>query len=225
MQNVSFGFKRKILRNISCSIKDEGQVIALFGPNGAGKTTILNVLANYYQKKTGSVRTNNTFFFLPDHAYIPEDLTIKKCLAHFRQLYMTFNVVRARKMLDQLKLDYDKKISEYSKGMKEQLHTVMALAQDVDTYLFDEPLAAVDPLTRDRLLNFIMTGRKPGSNIIISTHLIGDVSDIFDEVIFMDEGQILLHDNVKSLQEKYKQSLEDIYKGVMTDANSFRTNR
>jgi ABC-2 type transport system ATP-binding protein len=225
IQNLNFGFKGKILDDVNLTVKSEGQVIALFGPNGAGKTTILNVLADYYQKKTGTVRTDSTFFFLPDHSYIPEDWTIKKCLTAFTQLYTTFNVTRAQKMLDSLKLDYNKKIGEYSKGMKEQLHTVLALAQDVDTYLFDEPLAAVDPLTRERLLSFIMNDRKPGSNIIISTHLIGDVSDIFDEVIFIDEGRIILHDSVQNLLKQYNDSLENIYKEVMTHANSFRTNR
>jgi len=225
IQNLNFGFKQNILDDICLRIEDDGQVIALLGPNGAGKTTILNVLANYYQKSTGTIKTENSFFFLPDKEYIPEDLTITKCLHAFEQLYTTFNVTRAEKMFDKLKLDFNKKIGEYSKGMKEQLHTVLALAQDVDTYLLDEPLAAVDPLTRERLIDFIMNDRRVGSNVIVSTHLIGDVSDIFDEVIFIDEGKIMLHDKVDEVIKKYDQPLEDVYKEVMRNARSFRENR
>jgi ABC-2 type transport system ATP-binding protein len=225
IQNLNFGFKGKILDDINLTVQNEGQVIALFGPNGAGKTTILNVLANYYQKKTGTIETDNKFFFLPDEPYLPEDWTITKCLASFNQLYDTFNEARARKMLDSLKLDFNKEIAEYSKGMKEQLHTVLALAQDVDTYLFDEPLAGVDPLTRERLLSFIMHDRKPGSTIIISTHLISDVSDIFDEVMFLDEGKIILHDSVNRLLDEYNDTLENVYKKVMLHASSFSANR
>jgi len=225
IQSLNFGFKQKILDDVCLNIGNEGQVIALFGPNGAGKTTILNVLADYYQKKTGTIKTDNTFFFLPDKEYIPNDLTIAKCLVYFQHLYTTFNVERAQKMLGGLKLDFNKKIGEYSKGMKEQLHIVFALAQDVDTYLLDEPLASVDPLTRERLVSFIMNDRKPGSNVIISTHLIGDIANLFTEVIFIDEGKILLYEKTEVLMAKHNRDLEAIYKEVMMNVSSFRENR
>ena len=106
-------------------------------------------------------------------------------------------------------------ISSYSKGMKEQLHLAFLLCHDVDTYLLDEPLAAVDPLTRDILIDLIMKFKTNSGVTIISTHLIQDMDKLFDEVIFMSNGKILLYNSVPQLFEKYPGlSLDDIYKEV-----------
>lgn len=215
VKNLSFRLKRTILDDITLSIEPKGQIIALLGPNGSGKTTLMNVLADLYQKYEGNVHDVGKVQLLPDYVYIPEDLTIRECFNLFGQVYDTFNIEKAIQIFSYLNLNQDQLISSYSKGMKEQLHLAFLLCHDVDTYLLDEPLAAVDPLTRDILIDLIMKFKTNSGVTIISTHLIQDMDKLFDEVIFMSNGKILLHNSVPQLFEKYPGlSLDDIYKEV-----------
>lgn len=214
LKNISFRFgKNYILENINLNINQENQIIGLLGPNGAGKTTFFNILTDYYQKYEGEINNDEfTYFLLPDKEYIPENLTINTCLKDFKNLYAEFNVDRAIKMLNELNLDFNQKISDFSKGMKEQLHLIFSLAQDVDLYVFDEPLAAVDPITRDILIELIKNGRKNNSIAIISTHLVQDMDDLFNEIIIMNNGKILIHEKTESLTSRYQKSINNIYK-------------
>ncbi|WP_099810318.1 ATP-binding cassette domain-containing protein [Streptococcus suis] len=215
INKLSFGFDKPILKDIDLKIAHSGQVIALLGPNGSGKTTLMNVMAGLYQKHSGTIKDTSSVFFLPDHSYIPEDLTIKECLELFQKLYGTFNKNKAIQILKYLRLDKNKSISAYSKGMKEQLHLVFLLSQDVNVYLLDEPLAAVDPLTRDILIDLIIKFKNENSVTIISTHLVLDMEKIFDEVIFMRDGKVILYNTVAQLQNEFPEmSLDDIYKEV-----------
>lgn len=217
--NINFGFNKVILKDVNLTLESRNQIIGVLGPNGAGKTTLLNVLAGYYQKYAGDLETDKTFL-LPDTEYIPEDLMIKKCIRMFPHLYRNFNVTRAEQMVDFLHLDRNKRFKEFSKGMKEQTHILLALAQDVDTYLFDEPLAAVDPYNRKILLNLIEKFRRKDSKVLISTHLIEDIHSVFDEVIFIRDGRILLYEPVAKIMENCHGSLEEKYLEVMGNENS-----
>lgn len=220
INDLSFSFQTKILKDINMHIENNNQIIALLGPNGAGKTTLLNILANLYQKYIGRVSIKGKVFFLPDISFIPSDLTIESCLEEFPYLYPQFNKARAIQMLNYLKLDKKKKISDYSKGMKEQLHLVFTLSQDVELYLLDEPLAAVDPLTRDILIDLIIKFRNKDSITIISTHLVQDMEQLFDEIIMLRDGKILMHESVESLLTKFDHlKLDEVYKEVNRDEN------
>lgn len=223
VRNLYFSFgKKNILNDISLNIKQENKIIGLLGPNGAGKTTLFNILTNYYQKFQGEVNNNEfTYFLLPDREYIPGNLTIKSCLKDFQKLYANFNKDRATSMLEKLDLDFNQKISNFSKGMKEQLHLIFSLAQDVDLYVFDEPLAAVDPVTRDILIELIKNGRRENSVAIISTHLVQDMDELFNEVIIINHGKIKLHENTQKLIAEHNTSLNNIYKERVKIANNY----
>ncbi|HAR7074105.1 TPA: ABC transporter ATP-binding protein [Staphylococcus aureus] len=223
IRNLYFSFGKKyILNDISLNIEQENKIIGLLGPNGAGKTTLFNILTNYYQKFQGEVNNKDfTYFLLPDGEYIPGNLTIKDCLKDFPELYFNFNKDRAIRMLEKLNLDFNKKISSFSKGMKEQLHLIFSLAQDVDLYVFDEPLAAVDPVTRDILIELIKNGRRENSVAIISTHLVQDMDELFYEVIIINHGKIVLYKNTKKLIDEHNDSLNNIYKESAIIANNY----
>lgn len=214
--------KKTVLNEISLNIENNNQVIALLGPNGAGKTSLLKTIAGFYQKYTGSVNINkDDVFLLPDFEFIPKEMSIKNCIEDFKILYKNFNSTRLFQMLTYLKIDKNKKISEYSKGMKEQVHLVFALSQDVKLYLFDEPLAAVDPLTRDTMIHLIENFRNPNSVAIISTHIVSDMERLFDEVIMINEGKVLLYDNTSGLVREKNKPLDQIFKEVMANASTF----
>lgn len=223
-RHLSFGFNRhKILKDLSLNLENRNQIIALLGPNGAGKTTLLNIWAGFYQKYKGQISKDSyRAFLLPDSPFIPKDMTIESCLKDFKSLYSHFNEKRARQMLKDFRLDPKKKVADYSKGMKEQLHLVFALAQDVDYYLLDEPLAGVDPLTREILIDLIKRYRRPNSVAIISTHLVQDMEELFDEVLMINDGKLILYENVRALQDDYRGlALDDIYKEVNRNVGTY----
>ncbi|MBX5317032.1 MULTISPECIES: ATP-binding cassette domain-containing protein [Staphylococcus] len=223
LKNIFFNFgNNNILSDINLNIEQENKIIGLLGPNGAGKTTLFNILTNYYQKYHGEINNDEfTYFLLPDKEYIPGNLTINTCLKDFQKLYTNFNKDRALKLLNKLNLDFNKKIADFSKGMKEQLHLIFSLAQDVDLYVFDEPLAAVDPVTRDILIELIKNGRKENSVAIISTHLVQDMDELFDEVIIINHGKIVLHEKTELLTNQYNDTLNNIYKESAKNADTY----
>ena len=193
--------KHTILKNINLEIKKQDSIIGIFGPNGAGKTTLLSVLAGIINKYEGSIEGLNkeNFSFLPDKPYIYKDLKLKNVLSYFDGEYSSFNVQKARRLLNDLGLDENMRIIDCSKGM-------------LDYYFFDEPLAAVDPLTRDRLMEIIEKEKKPGSIVLISTHLISDVEQLFTDVIMIKNGEIILYDSVEKLKKESGKGLETLFK-------------
>ncbi len=210
--------KKPIIKQMNLKPKVDGGIIGLLGPNGAGKTTFLNTLAGNIGTYSGSIQLKQKALLLPDKPYLYGYLSIGECIDIFSRLYPDFNKEKAIKLIDSIGLNQQVKIKQCSKGMSEQLHIILAICREVSLYLFDEPLAAVDPLSRERLLELMVNHRAPGSTLLISTHLIDDVDHIFDEVIFMDEGQVVLHEEVSVLLSTFNKRLEEVYKEVMRDA-------
>ena len=99
-----------------------------------------------------------------------------------------------------------------SKGMQEKVQLVLVMSREVDLYILDEPLGGVDPATRDYILDTILSNFKEGSSVIISTHLISDIERILDEVIFIDNGKIILESDADTLRNKEKESIDEIFR-------------
>lgn len=210
--------KKPIIKQMNLTPKVDGGVIGLLGPNGAGKTTLLNMLAGNINTYSGSVHLAQRAVLLPDKPYLYGYLSVGECVDLFGRIYTDFNKEKALKLIEWIGLDRHLKVKQCSKGMSEQLHIILAISREVALYLFDEPLAAVDPLSRERMIELMLNHRAPGSTLLVSTHLIDDVDYIFDEVIFMAEGQVVLHEEVSVLLSTYNKKLEEIYRGVMRDA-------
>lgn len=210
--NVYLG-KSHILKNVNISIDIDGSIIGLFGPNGAGKTTLINTLTGSINRYTGSINGMTTgISYLPDKPFLYKAMRLEDAIRYYKDAFKDFDAEKARKLFRELGLELNQKISQCSKGMSEQIHMILSICRNVELYLFDEPLAAVDPLTRDDLMAMIKNERKPGSVALISTHLISDVEALFDKVIMIKDGKIILQDEVKKLKEDNKENLEQIFK-------------
>lgn len=209
--------KKEILKDISFSLPVDGNIIGLFGPNGAGKTTLLRTLVGLISTYTGDVIVTDAkkVAFLPDGPYLYSFLKITDCIELFATRYEDFNTDKAIRIFDELGLSRTQKISASSKGMLEQIHLALTISRDASLYVLDEPLAAVDPLTRDLLMDMIINYRNPRGTVIISTHLINGVERLFDEVIMIHGGKLMLHDSAEALKSSYEMSLEDIFKVKM----------
>lgn len=211
------------LNNLNLKIK-KGKIVGLLGPNGAGKTTLIKVAASLLSCNSGnmlidgkslSVKTKKIVAYLPDKDFLYGWMTIKEALKFFKNFFEDFDYKKALKMVSDLGLDLNSKINSLSKGMQEKLNISLIFSRKAKLFLFDEPLAAVDPSMRKKIIKIILNNFDRDSSIIISTHLINDVEELFDEVVFINEGKVLLHDNVEVLKQKHKESIEELFKEVI----------
>lgn len=208
--------RRPVLHDLTLEIPVAGQIVGLSGPNGAGKTTLIRCLVGLVERYDGQVDVpHGSISYMPDHAYLYDFLKVSESLDLFRARYPDFSTTRADEIFGRLGIDRSRRVGELSKGMSEQLHLALTFSRSCSLYVLDEPLAAVDPYTRDLLLDIIVEARAPGSTILVSTHIIQEVERIFDEVVMIADGRLLIHDSVDSVRSRTGLSLEEIFKREM----------
>ena len=211
---------KKILDDVNLVIP-EGKIIGLLGKNGAGKSTLIKSINDlltidegeilFKGKKLG-VYSKENISYLPERTYLDKSMKVSEVINYFSEFYKDFDKERAYRLLKDLKLDSEKRIIKMSKGMQEKLQLILVMSRDADLYILDEPLSGVDPATRDYILDTILSNFKEGASIIISTHLITDIERILDEVIFIDEGKIVLNSSADELRNKEKSSIDEIFR-------------
>ena len=220
----SFG-EKEVLKNINLKI-EKGRIIGLLGKNGQGKTTLLKLINTLLTPTEGEIlikgeklgiESKKIISFLPERTYLDKEMSIKEIFKFFSDFYDNFNLAKAKKLLKDLDLDINEKLSKMSKGMQEKLQLILVMSRDAELYILDEPLGGVDPATRDYILDVILANFKEGASIIISTHLIGDIERILDDVIFIDKGKIVKVTSPDELRKKEKGTIEEIY---MSNNNS-----
>lgn len=217
--NKNYGNK-KVLKNINFSIP-RGKIIGLLGKNGTGKTTLIKLINDLLTLDSGEilidgkkvgVESKKIISYLPERTYLDKSMTVNEVIDMFSEFYDNFDAKKARKLLKDLKLDVNSKLSKMSKGMQEKVQLVLVMSRKALLYILDEPLGGVDPATRDYILDTILTNFNEGASVIISTHLIADIERILDEVIFIDNGKIDLIEEADKLREKEKTSIDEIFR-------------
>ena len=212
--------EKEVLKNINLKIP-KGKIIGLLGKNGTGKTTLIKTINDLLVPTSGKVLVNGEkpgvaskeiIAYLPERTYLDKQMTIKDALKYFSEFYNNFNIEKARKLLKDLNLEENMKISKMSKGMQEKLQLVIVMSREAKLYILDEPLGGVDPATRDYILDTILSNFSEGASVIISTHLISDIERILDEVIFIDKGKIVLQSDTDELRTKEKGSIDEIFR-------------
>ena len=212
--------KKTILQDINLKIP-RGKIIGLLGKNGAGKSTLIKLINDLLTSTSGEILINGEnpgvnskkiIAYLPERTYLNKEMTIKQAIKYFEEFYNNFDSEKAIRLLKDLNLDINKKISKMSKGMQEKLQLVLVMSRDAELYILDEPLGGVDPATRDYILDTILSNFSEGASVIISTHLISDVERILDEVIFVDQGKIVLTSSADELRNKEKQSIDEVFR-------------
>jgi len=215
----SFGNK-KVLTDINLKIP-RGKIIGLLGKNGTGKTTLIKLINDLLTPTSGKILINGKevgveskkiISYLPERTYLDKSMTVSKVIEYFESFYEDFDSEKAIKLLNDLDLDLNQKLSKMSKGMQEKVQLVLVMSRKADLYILDEPLGGVDPATRDYILDTILSNFNEGASVIISTHLISDIERILDEVIFIDKGKIVLVSNSDELRKKENSSVDEIFR-------------
>lgn len=211
---------KEILKDINLKIP-RGKIIGLLGKNGMGKTTLIKLMNDLLIPTSGEVLINGekpgvnskkVIAYLPEKTYLSKEMTIKQVIKYFEEFYDNFDIEKAINLLDDLDLDINLKISKMSKGMQEKLQLVLVMSRNAELYILDEPLGGVDPATRDYILDTILSNFNDGASLIISTHLIADIERILDEVIFINNGKIVLTSCADELRNKENASIDEIFR-------------
>jgi len=221
LKNVSKNFgNKKVLEKVNLKIP-RGKIIGLLGKNGTGKSTLIKLINDLLTPSSGEILINgkpigveskNIIAYLPERTYLDKTMTVEEVLNYFEGFYENFDIGKAKKLLKELDLDINSKLSKMSKGMQEKVQLVLVMSRNAELYILDEPLGGVDPATRDYILDTILTNFNENASVLISTHLISDIEKILDEVIFIDKGKIILTGNTDELRSKENSSIDEIFR-------------
>lgn len=210
------------INNLTVSIP-RGKIIGLLGPNGSGKTTLIKMLTGLLTPSQGSIKINGEYpgtgskarvAYLPDRTYLNNNDRISDLLGFFADFYVNFSREKAAEMLKSLNIDPSTRLRTLSKGTKEKVQLILVMSREADLYVLDEPIAGVDPAARDYILRTIINSYNPNATVLISTHLIGDIEQALDEVIFLRYGQLALYTSVDNIREQHGKSVDAYFREV-----------
>lgn len=202
---------------------ESGRIIGLLGPNGSGKTTLIKLVNQLLTPTSGEIKidgmdpgaeTKGIVSYLPERSYLGNWMRVKDALDFFSDFYEDFDRSRALDMLEKLGLHPSDKLKTMSKGTKEKVQLILVMSRRARLYCLDEPIAGVDPAARDYILSTIINNYSENSTVLISTHLISDVENILDEVIFIQNGQIRLHTSVDDIRMREGKSVDAFFREV-----------
>ena len=211
---------KQILNNINLIIP-KGKIVGLLGKNGSGKTTLIKLINDLLTPTSGevlingekpSIKSKKVISYLPERTYLDKSMKVSQIITFFDEFYDNFDKEKAIKLLKDLDLDINSKVSKMSKGMQEKLQLILVMSREAELYILDEPLGGVDPATRDYILDTILSNFSEGASVIISTHLISDIERILDEVIFINRGKIVLTSSADELRKKENASIDEIFR-------------
>ena len=210
------------VNNLNLTIP-RGKIIGLLGPNGSGKTTLIKMINGLLTPTAGSILINGMapgpetkarIAYLPERTYLQSGMKVCDLVDFFEDFYADFDKNRAFSMLSALNIQPTAQLKTLSKETKEKVQLILVMSRHADLFILDEPIAGVDPAARDYILNTIITNYNENASILLSTHLISDIENILDEVIFIRNGQVITHMPVDRIREEYGQSVDAYFRRV-----------
>lgn len=210
------------LNDVSFEVKP-GRIVGLLGPNGSGKTTLIKIinglLADYNGDVTicgqrPGVETKQLVSYLPDKMALPTWLFVREAVELYASFFADFQAGRAHELLDSLRVPEARRIRELSKGMQEKLLLVLTMARRAKLYVLDEPIAGVDPAAREVIISTILDNFTSGSSLLLSTHIISDVETVFDDILFLKDGELNLAGEAETLRSQHGKSIDQLFREV-----------
>ena len=201
----------------------KGKVIGMLGPNGSGKTTLIKILTNLSMRYEGEVlingqkpgiETKKIVSYLPDCNFLSDSWTVNNAIEYFVDFFADFDEQKARNLIAQLGINFNQKIKTLSKGTKEKVHLVLVLSRNAELYIFDEPIAGVDPAARDLIFKLILENYNKNGTILMATHLILEAEAIFDYTFFINNGRLALYDSVENIKNKTSKYLDKLFREI-----------
>ena len=212
----------KALDDVSFTLKP-GKIYGLLGPNGSGKSTAIKMINDLLQPTSGHVLVNGTvpgvesksiISYLPDCNYLQDWMKVEDAFKLFEDFYENLDRNRAEEMLKSLNIASDARLKTLSKGTLEKVQLILIMARRAKLYILDEPIAGVDPAAREYILQTILSNYGEESSILISTHLITDIEKVLDEVLFLQNGRIVLSGAVDDIRAEHGKSIDGLFREV-----------
>lgn len=214
--------KTTALNGVSFTL-ESGKIVGILGPNGSGKTTLIKILNGLLTPTSGEVRidgekpgpsTKAKVAYLPDNIYLNTWMTVEQIIAYFADFYADFSSERAYEMLNRLNISPKQRLKALSKGNKEKVCLILVMSRQAKLYVLDEPIAGVDPAARDYVISTIINNYNPEATVLISTHLIADVEQILDEVLFIRDGYLVMQKSVEDIRAEEGKSVDELFREV-----------
>ena len=221
MHHVTKTFGKVIAnKDVNLELKN-GEILALLGENGSGKTTMIKIMNGLLTTTEGEVlingmkpgiETKKIVSYLPERTYLNDWMKVKDIIDFFKDFYEDFDKVKALQMLRTLEIDENRRLKTLSKGTKEKVQLILVMARKADLYILDEPIGGVDPAARSFILDTILKNFDENSTLLIATHLISEIENICDEVIFLAYGEIVLQGDVDEIRAKKQKSIDALFR-------------
>ncbi len=201
-----------------------GSITGLIGPNGSGKSTLLKSIVGLVKPSSGEIsifgenpgrKTKEQIAFLPEINYFCKGMSIIKVIELYESQFSNFNKAKAMEILDFMNLKPEARIKNLSKGMVGRVKLTLTMARQVPLIIMDEPLAGIDPKSRSRILEGLISEyNSEEQTIILSTHEVLEAEKFFDYVVFLEFGDVLLQGNADDLRAEHGMSIQDLLKEV-----------
>ena len=188
--------KKKVMNNLSLSL-ESGRIVGILGPNGSGKSTLIKMMAGVLKPTSGQitingylvgVNTKKIVSYLPERTYLNPSMKVKEAVDYFADFYEDFSKQKALDMLEKFGINEQDKIKSLSKGTREKVQIVLVMSREAKLYLLDEPMGGVDPAAREYILRTIISNYNEDATVVITTHLISDIENVLDEVVFIKQS-------------------------------------
>ena len=212
------------LGGISLTV-EKGRVMGILGENGSGKSTLFKILAGVAHASEGSasvsgqpvgVQTRRITSYLPEVNPFYDWMGVSEQLEFLAAFYPGWDMDKSHELLGLMNVDSHRKIGTLSDGQRARLKVVSAFSWPSELVLMDEPLGRIDPPSRRRILETLLSEFRAGEQtILISTHLVSEVEELIEEVAFLRHGEIAVSGNIEELRQNRGQSLSDIFEEVV----------
>ncbi|MBE0571379.1 MAG: ABC transporter ATP-binding protein [Ignavibacteriaceae bacterium] len=233
VKNIAKDFgKNKVLKGINLTI-DEGKVTAIVGPNGSGKTTLIKTILGLVRPTAGTIEVDgaevkddylyrNKIGYMPQIARYPENLTGSEIISLIKSIressFYSDEEMRASFKLDR---EMEKPFKNLSGGTKQKISALIAFAFNPKIIILDEPTAGLDPISSSYFKDLVLKQKGQKKTIILTSHLMNEVQELSEEIVFLLEGEIKFKGSVKSLLEDKKETkLERAIAELMNQSNN-----
>ncbi len=220
-KNLTKSYRKKpALDGINLEIP-KGSIVGLLGPNGSGKTTLLKLAAGLLTPTNGEitieglkpgVETKEIVAYQPDKVYLNDWMNAEDLIKMMADFYANFSKDKAFDMIGHLNIDVKQKLKSMSKGTKEKVQLILTMSREVPLYMLDEPIGGVDPAARDYILNTIINNYREDATVLISTHLISDIENVLNHIVFLKNGKIVRTGDVDDVREETGMSIDQLFR-------------
>ncbi|WP_352417114.1 ABC transporter ATP-binding protein [Clostridium tertium] len=216
LKNYSLNYgDSKILDNISFSL-DRGKILGIVGPSGVGKTSLIRGIVGIYKGTSGSLifdgedvydnpEVKRKIAFVPDEHSSFYLITLKEILNYYKSIYSNFDEDKFYKINKIFKIPLNKRFLQLSKGMKMRVNLMIAFSLNCDLLVLDEPTSGLDPILKEKVLKIIMNEvYSKEKSVIISSHNLGELERICDEILILNDGKIEYHNSLENIKRNIR---------------------